>query len=168
MRGPKEEDDMSATGLDVFDKTLQSTNIWLDEIMAELGPDRQVAWHVLGAVLRSLRDRLPLGLAAHLGSQLPLLIRGLYYDQWSPKEKPLQLRSCDEFLEHVGEELSNTRPVNVLEAVRVVFRAIDNHITEGQVHKVRESLPRDVQSLWPSEGMTGAESSQAAHAASQR
>lgn len=24
---------MSATGLDVFDRTLQTTNIWLDEIM---------------------------------------------------------------------------------------------------------------------------------------
>jgi len=44
---------MSATGLDAFDKTLQTTNIWLDEIMAKLGPDRQVAWHVLGAVLHA-------------------------------------------------------------------------------------------------------------------
>ena len=26
---------MSATGLDVFDKTLQITNIWLDEIMGQ-------------------------------------------------------------------------------------------------------------------------------------
>ena len=157
---------MSATGLDVFDKTLQSTNIWLDEIMAELGPDRQVAWHVLGAVLRTLRDRLPVGLAAHLGSQLPLLIRGLYYDQWSPKEKPLQLRSRDEFLQHVGEEMANTRPVNVLEAVRVVFRTIDNHITEGQVRKVRDALPSDVRSLWPSGEMP--EAAPATRAAGQR
>jgi hypothetical protein len=36
--------DMSATGLHVFDKTFQTTNIWLDEIMAKFGPDRQVAW----------------------------------------------------------------------------------------------------------------------------
>jgi hypothetical protein len=28
---------MSATSLDVFDKTLQTTNIWLDEIMVKLG-----------------------------------------------------------------------------------------------------------------------------------
>ena len=75
---------MSATGLDVFDKTLQSTNIWLDEIMEKLGPDRQVAWHVLSAVLHALRDRLQIGLAVHLGAQLPLLVRGLYYDQWHP------------------------------------------------------------------------------------
>ena len=33
---------MSAAGLDVFEKSLQTTNIWLDEIMAVLGPDRHV------------------------------------------------------------------------------------------------------------------------------
>ena len=31
---------MSATGLEVFDKTLQTTHIWLDEIMQELAGDR--------------------------------------------------------------------------------------------------------------------------------
>lgn len=50
---------MSATGLDVFDKTLQTTNIWLGEIMEHHGPDRKVAWHILNVVLRALRDRLP-------------------------------------------------------------------------------------------------------------
>src|SRR6266540_3290801 len=83
----KEEVRMSATGLDVFDKTLQTTHTWLDEIMRTVGPDRQVAWHVLGAVLRVLRDRLPVGLAAHLGAQLPILVRGVYYDQWRGSEQ---------------------------------------------------------------------------------
>src|SRR5262245_21401778 len=94
------EDDMSATGLDVFDKTLQTTHIWLDEMMLKLGPDRQVAWHALGAVLHALRDRLQIGLAVHLGSQLPLLVRGLYYDQWHPSEQMLKRRSAEQFLEH--------------------------------------------------------------------
>ncbi|MGK6357046.1 DUF2267 domain-containing protein [Sphingomonas sp. DT-207] len=70
---------MSATGLDVFDKTIQTTNIWLDEIMAEIGPDRQIAWKVLSTVLHKLRDRLPVEAAAHFGAQLPLLVRGAYY-----------------------------------------------------------------------------------------
>ena len=82
---------MSATGLDVFDKTLQTTHIWLDELMEEIGPDRQVAWHVLGAVLRAVRDRVPLELAVHLGAQLPLLIRGTYYDQWSSPRSDRQV-----------------------------------------------------------------------------
>ena len=54
---------MSATGLEVFDKSIQTTNIWLDEIMEDMGPDRQLAWHLLGAVLRTMRDRLPSGSA---------------------------------------------------------------------------------------------------------
>jgi Uncharacterized conserved protein (DUF2267) len=77
---------MAATGLDVFDKTLQTTNIWLDEMMEVIGPDRQVAWHTLGAVLRPLRDRLPLGLAAHLGSQLPLLAWSLLRSMGARKQ----------------------------------------------------------------------------------
>jgi hypothetical protein len=60
----EKEDSISATGLDLFDKTLQTTNVWLDEIMAEMGPDRQVAWHVLGAVLHALQDRMQPDLAA--------------------------------------------------------------------------------------------------------
>src|SRR3954451_6532504 len=77
---------MRATGLDVFDKTLQTTHIWLNDITEVIGPDKQVAWHVLGAVLRTLRDRVPLQVAAHLGAELPLLVRGLYYvrARWSP------------------------------------------------------------------------------------
>jgi hypothetical protein len=57
---------MSATGLDVFDKTLQTTNSWLDEISDALGPDRKLAWKVLSVVLHKLREsmhgvRRPLG-----------------------------------------------------------------------------------------------------------
>ena len=67
---------MSATGLDVFDKTVQTTNIWLNEIMDEMGPDRRHAWHMLGAVLHALRDRLHPDLAVKLGAQLPILACG--------------------------------------------------------------------------------------------
>jgi uncharacterized protein (DUF2267 family) len=79
---------MSATGLDVFDKTIQTTNIWLNDIMEAIGPDRQIAWHVLGAVLRALRDRIPIELAAHLGSQLPILIRAPITTSGSPAPPP--------------------------------------------------------------------------------
>ena len=103
---------MPATGLEIFDKTLQTTNIWLDEIMEEIGQDRQAAWHVLGAVLRTLRDRLTVDESAHLSAQLPLLIRGLYYDQWQPSHVPTKCRTKEEFLEHVAEGLRDIRPVD--------------------------------------------------------
>lgn len=79
---------MSASGLDVFDKAFQTTNIWLDEIQAQIGPDRRLAWKVLSVVLHKLRERLPLDLAAHLGAELPLLIRGVYYNRFEPSKQP--------------------------------------------------------------------------------
>jgi uncharacterized protein (DUF2267 family) len=140
---------MSSTGLDVFDKTLQTTHIWLDEIMETTGPDRQVAWHLLRAVLHALRDRLPIGLMAHLGAQLPLLVRGVYYDQWNVSEEHLKQRSREEFLDRVAQELKGTRPVNVVDGVRTVFQVLNHHVEPGQVQKVRDALPEPVRELWP-------------------
>lgn len=140
---------MSATGLDVFDKTLQTTNIWLDEISKELGPDRQVAWHVLGAVLHPLRDRLPLGLAAHLGAQLPILVRGIYYDQWRPSEQQLKMRSAEEFLDRVAQGLQGIRPINPQKAVKAVFRVLNHYIDPDQIENVRNALPDTIRAFWP-------------------
>jgi len=139
---------MSATGLEVFDKTLETTHIWLNEICADLGPDKQVAWKVLSTVLHKLRDRLPIGLAAHLGAQLPLLVRGVYYDQFEPSRLPTECNSREEFVAEVAEWLSDTRPVDPDLAVRSVFRVLSRHISEGQVAKVREALPRDLRQSW--------------------
>mgnify|MGYP002623376183 CR=1 FL=1 len=107
---------MSANGLEVFDKTIQTTNIWLKEIMEEVGPDRQVAWKVLSVVLHQLRDRLPVEVSAHLGSQLPMLVRGVYYDQYQPEKQPTNL-DRDAFVAEVQRWLSDTRPVDANEAV---------------------------------------------------
>jgi uncharacterized protein (DUF2267 family) len=119
--------------------------------------------HTLGAVLRTLRDRLPLGLAAHLGSQLPLLVRGLYYDQWEPEKQPDKTRSLEEFLERVGEQLENIRPVNVQEGTRAVFRVLSRHLDRGQTVKVRDALPEDIRrNLWPENFLEEAPSRQQA------
>jgi uncharacterized protein (DUF2267 family) len=138
---------MSATGLDAFDKTLQTTNTWLDEIMAELGPDRHVAWHALAAVLHAVRDRLPLEVAVHLGAQLPLLVRGVYYDQWHLGGDVERYRSLEEFLDRVGRGLQTTRPVSRLKAAQAVFAVLARHVTAGQLDKVRDALPEDIRAL---------------------
>ena len=135
--------------MDVFDKTLQTTNIWLDEIMKEIGPDRHLAWHVLAAVLHPLRDRLPIGLAAHLGAQLPILVRGAYYDQWRPSEQELKLRSEEEFLQRVAQGLAGVRPVNTQKAVRAVFQVLNHYVDPNQIENVRGALPEGVRALWP-------------------
>ena len=140
---------MSATGLEVFDRTLQTTNIWLDEVMEAVGPDRKIAWHVLGAVLRSLRDRLPPPLAAHLGEQLPLLVRGAYYERYQPWREPVRLDTEAGFLAYVDAECDGVRPFNVLKATRLVLALLDDHTSPGLTEKLRHALPHQVRALWP-------------------
>jgi uncharacterized protein (DUF2267 family) len=139
---------MSAHGLDVFDKTLETTHVWLNEICEDLGPDKQVAWKVLSTVLHKLRDRLTVNLAAHLGAQLPLLVRGVYYDQFEPAKMPTECRSRDDFVAEVAEWLSDTRPIDPNQAIRSVFKVLSRHISEGQVAKVREALPKSLRQSW--------------------
>ena len=78
-----------STGLGVFDATVQDTNLWLKGLSAELGDcERQEAFAALRAVLHALRDRLQAHAAVNLAAQLPMLLRGLYYEGWTMPEKP--------------------------------------------------------------------------------
>ena len=139
---------MSATGLEVFDKTIQTTHVWLGEIMDRIGSDRQVAWKVLGSVLHVLRDRLPVELCAHLGSQLPLMIRGLYYDQFTPARQPSGCGTPEEFTAEVAEGLRDTGAVDPDDAIWTVFSVLERHLSEGQLTKVRHALPRGIRMAW--------------------
>jgi uncharacterized protein (DUF2267 family) len=147
---------MSATGLDVFDKTLQTTHIWLDQISKELSCNRQEAWHALGAVLRPLRDRLTVEQSAHLTAQLPLLVRGLYYDQWHPAGGPSKERHEDDFLSRVSAGLTGIRPLDVRDTTQSVLRVLSHHVTGGQIQKITDALPVDIRALFPNVGTSTA------------
>jgi uncharacterized protein (DUF2267 family) len=137
------------SGVPVFDKTLQTTHIWLSDIMDEIGPDRRHAWKVLAVVLRTLRDRLPLGVAAHLGAQLPLLVRGIYYDQFTPGRQPTDYHLRD-FIIEVQYWLSDSRPTDPRDATRAVFRTLSRHIPTGEIENVQGALPDDIADFWMS------------------
>lgn len=142
---------MSSSAIPVFDKTAQTTHLWLNEIGEEIGLDDQQSWRVTAAVLRAIRDRLPVELAAHLGSQLPLLVRGAYYDQFRPSAMPSRVRSLDEFLLLIAEELRLGRPIDTKDAARALFNVLSRHLTAGQISKVREALPEEVRAIWSME-----------------
>lgn len=142
---------MSANGLDVFDRTLHTTNGWLKEISEDLEIDRHAAWKVLSVVLHKLRDRLPVDLSAHLGSQLPLLVRGVYYDQYQPARQPSRCHGLDDFTAEVGEWLTDAAPIDPARAIRTVFGVLSRHLAPGQVAKVRANLPKTLREAWSAE-----------------
>ncbi len=140
---------MSTTILPLFDKSLQTTAIWLEEIQSDIGPDRAFAWRVLSVVLHNLRDHLPLELTAHLGAQLPMIVRGTFYDQFDPTGLPKQAHGAEEFLQSIADGLKDSRGVDPRDAVQSVFGVLDRHLSKGQIEKVVRSLPRGIRALWP-------------------
>ena len=143
---------MSTTGIEAFDSTLQKTHIWLNSVMAELGwEDRQKAYLALRATLHALRDRLIIEEVTHLGAQLPMLVRGFYYEGWHPSGKPLKEHK-EQFLSHINESFRNDPDVNAEQVACAVFRVLANYIASGEIADVKSLLPKDLEALWPQAG----------------
>jgi uncharacterized protein (DUF2267 family) len=141
---------MSTTGLDVFDATIQDTNHWLKIMMGELGSDsRRTAFNALRAALHALRDRIGLENAVHLGAQLPMLLRGAYYEGWRPAGTPTRERRLADFIDHVAAELPKETTINPAEAARACFAVMERCLDRGELLKVRGSLPHEVLNLFP-------------------
>src|SRR5689334_17851777 len=123
---------MSQTGLATFDSTLQTTNVWLNDILERLGwQDRYRAYHALRAVLHALRDRLSVDQIAALGAQLPMLIRGIYYEGWHPAGKPTKERRKEDFLAPIAAAFGDGPGATAEDIARAVFQVIAKHVTPG-------------------------------------
>src|SRR3569832_988168 len=95
---------MSMTGLETFDTTLHKTNDWINRLGDLLGwEDKQKSYMVLKTTLQALRDRITVEEVAQLGAQLPMLIRGFYYEGWKPADTPLNVRNRAQFLARIIE-----------------------------------------------------------------
>jgi uncharacterized protein (DUF2267 family) len=141
---------MSATGLDVFDTTLHKTNSWLNDLMQVLGwPDRHKAYMALKATLHALRDRLTVEEVAQLGAQLPMLIRGVYYEGWDPTGKPLRIRHKEQFLGRIEEHFRGDDFIASERVARAVFTVLARRVSEGEIEDVKHVLPAEMRDLWP-------------------
>jgi uncharacterized protein (DUF2267 family) len=151
---------MSRTGLPIFDDTIQQTNRWLKEIIQHVGDGtpsddidentRKRSYNALRAVLLTLRDRLPTALSANLAVQLPLLVRGIYFDQYEPEEQPKTYRADGEFYAHVDQNVDPQFHFGAEDSTRAVFAVLTAHLPEGTVEKIRKALPEDVRTVWGS------------------
>ena len=133
-----------------FEQTVVKTGRWLDELGATLGThDRERCYHVLKAVLHALRDRLPVDEAVDLGAQLPMLIRGFYYEGWRASGKPLAYRRKNEFLDQVRNGAPWLREDDVEGVVTAVFSLLSSELGGGEPDQVRRALPAGIRELWP-------------------
>jgi uncharacterized protein (DUF2267 family) len=141
---------MSTTGLEIFDTTLHETNHWLKLMMVELGStSRRTAFGALRAALHAIRDRIGVDNAAHLGAQLPMLLRGAYYEGWHPAGTPTNERHVADFIEHVAMGLPRDSRTDPGDAARACIAVMSRCLDGGEMLKLRRVLPREMGKLWP-------------------
>ncbi len=141
---------MSSTIEGVFDKTMEKTNAWLKEVEDAMGwEDRHKAYMALRAVLHALRDRLTPDETADLAAQLPMLIRGFFFEGWHPADKPRKYRHKKEFLQQVETEAPWLHDEELERTVTAVFNVLSSRIGDGETRQVRMMLPSELRELWP-------------------
>ncbi|HUS98524.1 MAG TPA: DUF2267 domain-containing protein [Hyphomicrobiaceae bacterium] len=129
--------------------SIQTLQEWLKELRdkGELA-DEAAAYSVLRSVLHQLRDRLTLEEAVDLGAQLPLIVRGVYFERWRPHRVPQKIRSKQKFLDELTEELlPYSYPVDW--AVSHVFELLARHCDPGEISDVIGQMPAGIKELWP-------------------
>ena len=132
----------------IIERSVEKTHIWLKELAEELGgTDRRYAYRALRSVLHTLRDRLPVEVAAKLAAQLPTLIRGIYYEDWDPSRTPVPIRDVEAFLDGVAAEGHMAGATEASLAVEAVTRVLRRHVSGGEIDEVLAVLPASLRGL---------------------
>lgn len=142
---------MADSNVTALNQAVQDTQAWLKALAqsAAFGDEEQ-AYTALRAVLHSLRDRLTVEEAVHFSAQLPMLVRGFYFEGWRPAQAPNKEETPEEFFASVAESLRNASlQLSPEQSTRGVFAFLEQKIDSGQIRHVKSQLPKPIQQLWP-------------------
>ncbi|MGZ7209962.1 MAG: DUF2267 domain-containing protein [Methanobacterium sp.] len=132
-----------------LDKSTQKTKEWLHDIEDELGwEDENMVYIATRSVLQTLRDRLPVEEAIELADELPMVMKGMYYEGYRPSGKPEKMKNREEFFQKVQEKSQN-QSIPTEEATKAVFNTLEKKLKGGgEIEQVKGNLPKDLQRFW--------------------
>ncbi len=138
------------TGHHNFDHTVHEGNLWLRKVADALRlDDPRHAYPALRATLHALRDRLAPADAVHLAAQLPMVVRGLFFEGWRMSRTPSDEDTIDSFCAHVARELPPMFPMDAKTVATAVFAVMWDELDAGETAKVIDRVPLALKTLWP-------------------
>ena len=139
---------MAGTSMVNFTQAGQQAQQWVNELAEDLNWNERRAYHLLRSVLHALRDWLSPEEMTDLSAQLPVLIRGIYFEGWKPLETPVWERKKEDFIERIQASFSDDLLNDPDRAVAAAFRLLDRHISHGEIVQVRNSMKKTLRDLW--------------------
>jgi len=134
---------------DIFLKSLEEAHSWLNDtcFYAELQEKFQ-GLLILRVVLHELRDHLTLSASSKLSAQLPLLIRGLYFENWDIRHGLLEENQHYFFIDSITEKLKKYISIEGEKASVAVFKVLAKHTALERSYKLEKFFPPGIFSVW--------------------
>ena len=137
--------------ISAFESSLDKTNLILKDIESAYGwpkERRNQSYAALRTVLHLLRDRLPVNESVEFAQQLPVLVRGIYFDGWNPSDVPIKLNR-DDFLYEVRQGFPYDVQGGPERVAQVVLDTLRRHVTQGEWQDVKDTMPKDLATMLP-------------------
>ncbi|GAB3842209.1 DUF2267 domain-containing protein [Micromonospora andamanensis] len=134
-----------------IESSMDKTNLILKDIEKAYGwpkEQRNQSYAALRTVLHLLRDRMPVQESVEFSAQLPIVVRGVYFDGWQPQNVPIKLNR-DDFLYEVRQGFPYDVAGGPERVVQVVLDTLRRHITQGEWDDVKDTMPADLARIMP-------------------
>jgi len=99
-----------------------------------------------------MRELLTVEGAAHVSAQLPMLIRGMFFEGWDPSRGPLRIQRAADFLPLVREKYAPRADAPPDDIIIALLRVLGRHVSAGEVAKVMQNLPEELVEAAPRPG----------------
>lgn len=140
---------MTIHALSTVNHAPQVVSEWVNLLCEDLEwGDQGRAYMLLRETLHAVRDYLTVDEAADLSAQLPLLIRGIYFDGWVPAHCPAHPRSKEDFLARIAAPFGDTPLEDAERAASAVFDLLRRKISEGEFDQVANAMRKPLRDLW--------------------
>lgn len=139
-----------------FSRFEQEAYTYINHLAQELGHSEEkerslILWR---AVMHTLRDRIMVSESLDLISQLPVILRGIYTEQWKYHETPpLGYNSIEEMKTEVkrmqkrfGEDDFDWQK-STDELIAICIQSLSKYLDDGQMEHLRNQLPNAVNEL---------------------
>lgn len=131
----------------IFESSVQKSLSWLKLIQEELGwEDKQKVYNATRAVLHTLRDRMAPEEAVQFAAQLPMVLKGVYFDEYKLGSKPdKEIKTKEDFYSAVQEKAD--LPFNSNEAVQAVTNVLRQKVSDGEIEDILGGLPQNLRAV---------------------
>jgi uncharacterized protein (DUF2267 family) len=135
----------------ILENNIHQTMDWIYAIEEACHWDennQKKAFLALKAVLHQLRDLLPIESAAQLGDLLPIVIRGIFFENWKPTTPQVPEPKREDILKNMTSALYPYHSVDVEQTVRGVLQVLKQKLPTNELEAIIRGLPKELREFY--------------------